>query len=287
MNGIGKEEVKRECAAKGNADVREDELFKKAEEYIMDGLYEAQEIIQKRQHILDEINAMGMSPESCWKKIAEDTGKDTRWRQSKADLDALNKIKDSDKPPKEKLSDFLDYLVSSSSQKKIDEIIKRKTKSKFGNHWGQYNYKSTVTLEKVAVKNGLAAAIFLYLARKSDKYNKATCSYKDMMTEFGVSERSISRAISLLEENRLVSVHKSGSSNYYIVSHYVTWKGEAWRYDCCEFDGQEINKRNEQRKIRSEKAKERAAKKKTSEEKNAEESNTGEKVCEKETEEMT
>ena len=80
-----------------------------------------------------------------------------------------------------------------------------------------------------------------------------------MIKKFGVSERSISRAISLLEENRLVTVYKSGLSNYYILNNDVTWKGDAWMHDYCEFNGQEINKRNEQRKIRSEKAKERAA----------------------------
>ena len=44
--------------------------------------------------------------------------------------------------------------------------------------------------------------------KQPDKYTKATCSYKDMMKERGVSTRSISRAISLLEENRLVTVYK-------------------------------------------------------------------------------
>ena len=269
MNETGKENVKKECAVEGKADKRETELFKQAEECIIDGLYEVQEIVQKRQHIIDGINALGMPPESYWKKIEEDTGKDSRWRQSKKDLEALNKIKDSDKPPKEKLSDFLDYLVSSSSQKKMEEMKKRRTRSKFGNHWGAFNYQATVTLEKVAVKNGLAVAIFLYLARKSDTLNKATCSYKDMVKEFGVSQRSISRAISLLEENRLVTVYKTGLSNYYVVSDNVTWKTDSWKDIYCKFDGLEINKRNEQRKIRSEKAKERAAIRKASEEKDA------------------
>ena len=270
MNATGKEDVKKECTVEEKADKREAELFKQAEDCIMDGLYEVKEIVQKRQHIIDEMKAIGMSPESYWKKIEEDTGKDSRWRQSKNDLEALNKIKDSDKSPKEKLSDFLDYLVSSSSQKKIEEIRKRRTKSRFGNHWAQINLKRSDILINVAVKNGLAVAIFHYLAMKSDKYNKATCSYKDMMKELGVSKRSISRAISLLEENRLVTVYKSGSSNYYILNNDVIWKGEAWMHDYCEFNGQEIDKRNEQRKIRSEKAKERAAIKKALEEKVAE-----------------
>ena len=255
-------EVKKECTT-------EDELWGKAEECIMDGLYEVQEAIQKRQHIIDEMKAIGMSPESCWSKIAEDTGKDTKWRKSKKNSEFIDELIASDKSPKEKWSSWLDYLITQSAQEKTEELIKRRTRSKFGNHWGAFNYKATPSLEKVAVKNGLAAAIFLYLARKSDKYNKATCSYKDIRKEFGVSERSISRAISLLEENRLVTVYKTGLSNYYIVSNDVTWRSEAWRDRYCKFDGMVINKRNEQRKIRSEKAKERAAIRKASEEKDA------------------
>lgn len=270
MNETGKEDVKKECTVEEKADKREAELFKQAEDYIMDNLYEVQEVVQKRQHIIDEMKAIGMSPESCWKKIAEDTGKDTKWRKSKKNSEFIDELIASDKSPKEKWSSWLDYLITQSAQEKMEELKKRRTKSKFGNDWGQFNYKETPTLEKVLVKNGLAGAIFLYLARKSNKYNKATCSYKDMMKEFGVSQRSISRAISLLEENRLVTVYKTGLSNYYVLNNNVTWKSEAWKHDYCEFNGQEINKRNEQRKLRSEKAKERAAIKKASEEKVAE-----------------
>lgn len=269
MNATGKEDVKKECTVEGKADKRETELLKQAEECIINGLFEVQEIVQKRQHIIDEIKATGMSPESYWSKIAEDTGKDTKWRKSKKNSEFFDKLIASDKSPEEKLNSYLDHLISESVQEKMEELIKRRTKSKFGNDWAQYNYKATPSLEKVSVKNGLAGAIFLYFARKSDKYNKATCSYKDIMKEFGVSERSISRAISLLEENRLVTVYKTGLSNYYVVSNDVTWRSEAWRDRYCKFDGLEINKRNEQRKIRSEKAKERAAIRKASEEKDA------------------
>lgn len=267
ISGKGREkdmdEARKECEVK-------EELYKKVEDCIMDGLYEVQEVVQKRQHILDEIKATGMSPESYWSKIAEDTGKDTKWRKSKKNSEFFDKLIASDKSPKEKLNAYLDHLISESVQEKREELIKRRTRCKFGNHWGAFNYQATVTLEKVAVKNGLAAAIFLYLARKSDTLNKATCSYKDMVKEFGVSQRSISRAISLLEENRLVTVYKTGLSNYYVVSNNVTWKTDSWKDIYCKFDGMVINKRNEQRKIRSEKAKERAAIKKASEEKVAE-----------------
>ena len=146
---------------------------------------------------------------------------------------------------------------------------KEKNHSKFRN-WGQWNYDKTEKFEKIAAKNGVAAAIFLYLARKSDKYNKVICSYKVLQEEFHISERTVGRAIQCLEENKLLTIYKTGSSNVYVLDNSITWKSDGWRNEYCEFDAKVIITRSEQRKERSEKMKEIMRQKKEEKERETE-----------------
>lgn len=132
------------------------------------------------------------------------------------------------------------------------EVYRKKHNCTYQN-WGQWNYSRTKDFEKVAARSGLAAAIFMYMARKSDRYNKLICSYKVFQEEFGVSERSVGRAIRLLEENSLITIYKSGTSNVYVLDDKLTWKASGWRHEFCEFDSTVILARSEQRDERRKK----------------------------------
>lgn len=118
----------------------------------------------------------------------------------------------------------------------------------------------------MAVKNGLAAAIFLYFSRKSDGYNRIVCPYSALKKEFGASERSISRAITLLEEKEMITVYKTGTANEYVLDNNLIWKSRPAQHDKCKYDKNVIKERDKQREKRKEKGRETAAKKKAEKE---------------------
>ena len=211
----------------GGKDIEQEEKEKTAREAMARAMAEGKAKVRKIQAITEEIGRLGMTEEECWKAAMK--GGIGEFTKGKEERDFIKKLEESGKSPKEKFKALMQYLGTQAAIKGAEEAYRRRQKSTYTN-WGQWNYKKTEGLEKVAAKNGLAAAIFLYMARKSDKYNKLTCPYKVFQEEFGVSERSVGRAVRLLEEGKLVTIYKSGTSNVYVLDDTVTWKSEGWRW---------------------------------------------------------
>lgn len=259
--------------AAGERSIEQEAKGKIAREVMSKAMEEERAKGRRIQNITEEIHKLGMTEEEYWKEAMKEGMKNGMDGNGKEERDYLKKLEESGKTPKEKLQAWMQYKSAQAVVDGMEEVYRRKKKSTYRN-WGQWNYARTKGFEKVAAKNGLAAAIFLYMARKSDKYNKLICSYKVFQEEFDVSERSVGRAIRLLEENKLITIYKSGTSNVYVLDDNVTWKSEGWRHDYCEFDSKVILARSEQRE---EKRKKWEEKKKSGEdaEEEPEEGNDG------------
>lgn len=256
---------------KSNNDVQleKERREKLAQENFQHAMWEEKRLERRKQYILDEMQRLGLSEEEYWNGIAKGELKKNKKQRDNDEYEYMRKLEESGKTAEEKMYAWLDYQSGKASAAARAEIEKEQSHSRFKN-WGQWNYAKTEKFEQIAAKNGLAAGIFLYFARKSDKYNKVICSYKVLQEQFNVSERTIGRAIQCLEENGLITIYKTGTSNVYVLDNNITWKSDGWRNEYCEFDATVILARSEQRKERSAKMKERAKKKKEADGKNTE-----------------
>lgn len=261
-----------------NKDVNNNELLEKerkeklAQENFQQAMWEEKRLEKRKLYILDEIKNLGLSEEEYWNGIVEGELKKDKKQRDDDEYEYMRKLEESGKTAEERLYAWLAYQSGKASKAAQAERKKKQNRSRF-NNFGQWNYDKTEKFEKIAAKNGLTAAVFLYLARKSDKYNKVVCSYRVLQEQFNVSERTIGRAIQCLEENGLITIYKSGTSNVYVLDNNITWKSDGWRNDYCEFDAKVILARSEQRKGRCEKMKEVAEKRKEAKAKEAEEQN--------------
>lgn len=253
---MGKDDKKNMEVAAETRNIEKEAKEKIVQEAMSKAIDEERAKGRKIQNIFEEINKLGMTEDEYWKKVMEEglekDPQEERDKRVKEDKQFLKNLKESEKTPKQKLQEWMRYKSCQAVIDGMEEAYKKKKKSRYKN-WGQWNYNKTKNFEKVAAKSGLAAAIFMYMARKSDKYNKLICSYKVLQEEFDVSERSVGRAIRLLEENSLITIYKSGTSNVYVLDDNVTWKSEGWRHDYCEFNSKVILARSEQRDERRKK----------------------------------
>lgn len=262
----------------GNKKSDDDELLEKerkeklAEEIKKQAMFEERRLEKRKLQVLEEMKRLNLSEEEYWNQIALEQLKKNKKQRDDDEYEYFRRLNESGKSESEKLGAWLGYQTYRASQAARAEIEKEKKHTRFKN-WGQWNYDKTEKFEKVAASNGLAAAIFLFFARKSDKYNKVICSYKLLQETFNVSERTISRAIRCLEQSELVTIYRTGTSNVYVLDNNITWKSDGWRNEYCEFDATVIMTRSEQRKERSKKMKERVKEKKEAKEKEAEEQN--------------
>lgn len=255
-----------------NKNVNNNELLEKerkaklAQENFEHAMWEEMRIEKRKNYILNEIKNLGLSEEEYWNGIVEGELKKNKKQRNNDEYEYMRKLEESGKSAEEKMHAWLAYQSGKASAAARAERQKEQSHSKFKN-WGQWNYAKTEKFEKIAATNGLAAAIFLFFARKSDIYNKVICSYKVLQEQFNVSERTIGRAIQCLEENQLITIYKSGTSNVYVLDNNITWKSDGWRNEYCEFDATVILARSEQRKERSKKMKEVAKERKEAKEK--------------------
>lgn len=242
---------------------------KLADELQRQALFEEKRLEKRKLQVLEEMKNLNITEEEYWNHISLEQLKKDKKQRDDDEYEYFRKLQESGMSEKERLDAWLSYQTGRASQAARAEMEKEKNHSKFRN-FGQWNYDKTEKFEKIAAKNGVAAAIFLYLARKSDKYNKVICSYKVLQEKFGVSERTVGRAIQILEENELITIYKSGTSNIYVLNNDITWKSDGWRNEYCEFDARVIITRSEQRKERSEKMREIMRQKKEEKEREAE-----------------
>lgn len=251
----------------GNAVITEEEKSMQRE---MEGLQRdyrlcVQDMVQQQEHIIDKMMQLGMPYDEGWKRVVERSGEMTLWQEKQDFEKYVKQLDEKDLTPKQKFCAAMQYLGTQGAQQKMKRMAEERYKSRFKN-FGQLNYKKSEILEKVAAKNGLAAAIFLYFSRKCDGYNRIVCPYSVLKKEFEVSEKSISRAITLLEEKKMITVYKTGTANEYILDNNLVWKSRPVQHDKCKFDINIIKERDKQREKRKEKGRETAAKKKAEKE---------------------
>lgn len=262
-------------SSKENTMTKEEAKYKEADEFISDEIGCIEAAVRKHQNILDQISALGVPEDEYWRKIVEDTGEKTSWAKTKEFKEYVKRLDEAGMETKQKLHSAIQYLTIEGAIKERKRMYAEREKSWFRN-FGQFNYKMTQTLEQTAAENGLAAAIFLYFSRKSNGYNSIVCPYKRLQEEFKVSERTVSRAITLLEEKKLVTVYKNGTANEYVLNDNLTWKSRPAQHYKCRYNVEVIEKRNEKREKRKEKGKEAAARMK--EKKKAEETEEADKA---------
>lgn len=240
----------------GNAIITEEEKSVQKE---MEGLQRdyrlcVQDMVQQQEHIIDQMMQLGMPFDVAWNRVVERSGEMTLWQESQDYERYMKQLDEKDLTPKQKFYAAMQYLGTQGAQQKMKRMAEERYKSRFKN-FGQLNYKKSEILEKVAAKNGLAAAIFLYFSRKCDGYNRIVCPYSVLKKEFEASERSISRAITLLEEKKMITVYKTGTANEYVLDDDLVWKSRPAQHDKCKYDKNVIKERDKQRKKRKEKRK--------------------------------
>lgn len=250
----------------GNAITEEEKSMQREMEGLQrDYRWCVEDMVQRQEHIIDQMMQLGMPFDEGWSRVVERSAEMTLW-QGKQDFEKyVKQLDEKDLTPKQKFYDAMQYLGAQGAQQKMKRMAEQRCKSRFRN-FGQLNYTKSKVLEEVAAKNGLAAAIFLYFSRKSDGYNRVVCPYSALKKEFGASERSISRAITLLEEKKMITVYKTGTANEYVLDDNLVWKSRSAQHDKCKFDINIIKERDKQREKRKEKGRETAAKKKAEKE---------------------
>lgn len=86
----------------------------------------------------------------------------------------------------------------------------------------------------------IGARLFILLAESADRTNAIVASGKALAAALDVSEPSISRAIKMLIERKLVERLKSSGSNVFLLNPEVVWSAWATGKDYCMFGNAKV-----------------------------------------------
>ena len=98
-------------------------------------------------------------------------------------------------------------------------------------------------------KNALAMQIYLFIADRMDGLNSLVCSYTFLAEYFQVSKSSVTRAVRVLREEKILYIMKSGSANVYILNPEIVWKSYGSNVRYCEFKSKVLLCESEQDKL--------------------------------------
>jgi hypothetical protein len=90
-----------------------------------------------------------------------------------------------------------------------------------------------------------AAKLYLFLARRCGHNNAVVAAYGLLADELELSERTIRRAVRLLEERSHLVVAKMGTANAYILNPQEIWKTYEGHKRFCEFSASALVSKTE------------------------------------------
>lgn len=81
-----------------------------------------------------------------------------------------------------------------------------------------------VTLARIGSKSPSALTVLMFFFENMDNYNTIMVSQNTIADELGKSRQTISKAIKILEGEKVLGVAKVGQANAYMVNQYVAWQ---------------------------------------------------------------
>lgn len=131
----------------------------------------------------------------------------------------------------------------------MQEKLHRKERHSPYERFAQTNLDGTDKLIALTQKNALAMQIYLFIADRMDGLNSLVCSYTFLAEYFQVSKSSVTRAVRVLREEKILYIMKSGSANVYILNPEIVWKSYGSNVRYCEFKSKVLLCESEQDKL--------------------------------------
>lgn len=94
-----------------------------------------------------------------------------------------------------------------------------------------------------------AYIIYDFLIEKADRYNAVMCSNRVLEEALGLSQATIYRAISILQEKKFIDIKKSGTSNIYLLNKELVWKSWGTNFKYAQFGVSVVISESEQEKL--------------------------------------
>jgi len=80
------------------------------------------------------------------------------------------------------------------------------------------------TLAQIGSRSPSALSVLMFFFENMDNYNTIMVSQNVIADELEKSRQTISKAVKILEEEKVLGVGKVGQANAYIVNQYVAWQ---------------------------------------------------------------
>lgn len=81
-----------------------------------------------------------------------------------------------------------------------------------------------ITITRIGTKSGSALAVLMFFFENMDQYNTIMVSQNVMADELNISRQTISKAVKILEDEKVIGIGKVGQANVYMVNQYVAWQ---------------------------------------------------------------
>lgn len=81
-----------------------------------------------------------------------------------------------------------------------------------------------ITLARIGTRSASALAVLMFFFENMDDYNTLMVSQNVIAEELGKSRQTISKAVKILEDEKVIGVGKVGQANVYMVNQYVAWQ---------------------------------------------------------------
>lgn len=92
--------------------------------------------------------------------------------------------------------------------------------------WLQIEKKSAAELKRLAIKSPIAMASLMYMVERMSRTNTLMVGQEVIAADLGVTGRSVSAAISMLDKLNFIEVTKVGTGYVYGVNTRVFWQGK-------------------------------------------------------------
>ncbi|MBX9900323.1 MAG: hypothetical protein K2Y28_06015 [Burkholderiaceae bacterium] len=91
--------------------------------------------------------------------------------------------------------------------------------------WLQLEKKSASELKRLAIKSPIAMGSLMYMVERMSRSNSLMVGQEAIANDLGVTARSVSSAIILLEKLQFIEVTKVGTGYVYTINTRVFWQG--------------------------------------------------------------
>lgn len=101
--------------------------------------------------------------------------------------------------------------------------LKQEKPSTYG--WLQLEKKAAQELQNLAIRSPAAMGTLLYMVNHMGRSNALVVSQKAIATALGISLKSVSNSVKLLDDHNFIEAVKVGNMTVYKVNSRVAWQG--------------------------------------------------------------